>query len=128
MNEKAGEPPAFSTILFNVIGRRVRPCRSCLGPRRANRPRRTHGRCGERRRRLPAPTVVVSPPEPTTSKDPTCGTKIRLRLESAATEWEFCDCGIFSISTLVPSMTPSAAPPAGDGQPLALPQALLEPV
>ena len=39
----------------------------------------------------------------------------RLRLESAATECEFDDCGMVSIRTLVPSTTPSTAPePSGE--------------
>ena len=37
--------------------------------------------------------------------------KMRLRLESAATECDPLDCGKLSISTLVPSTTPSTAPP-----------------
>ena len=40
---------------------------------------------------------------------------MRLRLESAATECEFDDCGMVSISTLVPSTTPStASEPSGE--------------
>ena len=35
---------------------------------------------------------------------------MRLRLESAATECELADCGMVSISTLVPSTTPSSSP------------------
>src|SRR5262249_18406066 len=76
---------------------------------------------------MPAPTGVVSPPLPTTAAVPTCGTKIRLRLESAATECELEDCGTFSINVLVPaSITPSTAPPCG--QPAASPQSRLDPV
>src|SRR3954468_3689066 len=61
----------------------------------------------------PAPTAVVSPPVPTTETGADCGTKIRLRLESAATECEPDDCGIVSISTLVASITPRTAACAG---------------
>src|SRR5262249_59352685 len=58
---------------------------------------------------MPWPTAVVSPPAPTTATGATCGTKIRLRVESAATECEPELCGIFSIRTLVLSTTPSTA-------------------
>src|SRR6516225_1623235 len=58
---------------------------------------------------IAAPTVVTSPPLPTTLEGATCGTKMRLRVESAATECEFELCGIFSIRTLVLSTTPSWA-------------------
>src|ERR1700675_1244668 len=57
----------------------------------------------------PAPTEVVSPPT-TTETGETCGTKIRLRLESAATECEPEPCGTVSISCLdLASITPSTA-------------------
>jgi hypothetical protein len=72
-----------------------------------------------------APTAVVSPPAPTTEKGADCGTKMRLRLESAATECEPDDCGMVSIRTLVLSITPSTA--AWSGQPAGA-QFLLEPV
>src|SRR5215831_14057265 len=59
---------------------------------------------------MPAPTFVVSPPAPTTDTGATCGTKIRLRNVSVATECEPDDCGIFSIRRLVAaSTTPSTA-------------------
>src|SRR5262245_14619485 len=57
---------------------------------------------------IPAPTFVVSPPT-TTATGADCGTKMRLRLESAATECEPDDWGMVSISTLVASITPSTA-------------------
>src|SRR5207247_4490172 len=53
-----------------------------------------------------SPTVVVSPPAPTIRTGADCGTKMRLRLESAATECEPDDCGTVSIRTLVASITP----------------------
>jgi len=44
-----------------------------------------------------------------------CGTKIRFRLESAATECEPDDCGMVSTRTLVMLTTPSTAPePSGE--------------
>ena len=76
------------------------------------------------------PTVVVSPPVPTTATGATCGTKIKFRFESAATECEPDDCRIFSISTLVPSITPSTGVcwlAAGQGLPETV-QSRLEPV
>ena len=76
----------------------------------------------------PAPTVVVSPPVPTTATGADCGTKMRLRLESAATECEPDDCGMVSIRTLVLSITPStAAWVAAVGQGAVVLQFLLEP-
>src|SRR5580698_9885746 len=56
---------------------------------------------------IPAPTVVVSPPTPTTATGATWGTKIRLSSESAATECEPDDCGIFSINVLASASTAS---------------------
>ena len=61
----------------------------------------------------PLANGVVSPPVPTTETGATCGTKMRLRLESAATECELADCGMASIRTLVPSTTPHRAVRAG---------------
>src|SRR5262244_3551996 len=59
---------------------------------------------------MPAPTVVVSPPAPTTATGATCGTKIRLRVKSVATECEPDDCGTVSIRTfLCASITPRTA-------------------
>src|SRR5262244_2573106 len=46
---------------------------------------------------IPAPTVVVSPPAPTTALGATCGTKMRLRSESVATECDPVDCGTDSM-------------------------------
>src|SRR3954470_20292675 len=86
---------------------------------------------------IPAPTPpspllvgpVVSPPLPTAATGALCGTKIRLRFESAATECEPEDCGMVSISTLVPSITPStAACSAAVGHGAVVLQFLLEPV
>src|SRR5207249_1758656 len=78
---------------------------------------------------IPAPTFVVSPPAPTTATGADCGTKMRLRLESAATECEPDDCGTVSIRTLVASITPStAAWVAAVGQGAVVLQFLLEPV
>src|SRR6266850_8343599 len=78
---------------------------------------------------IPAPTSVVSPPAPTTETGPDCGTKMRLRLESAATECDPEDCGMVSIRTLVPSITPStAACCAAVGHGGAVLQFLLDPV
>jgi hypothetical protein len=76
-----------------------------------------------------APTSVVSPPAPTTATGTDCGTKMRLRLESAATECDPEDCGTVSIRTLVPSITPStAAWSAAVGQGAVVLQFLLEAV
>src|SRR5580692_10110916 len=76
---------------------------------------------------MPAPTGVVSPPLPTTAAVPTCGTKMKLPLDAAATECELEDCGTFSIKVLVAaSITPRTAPPCG--QPAASPQSRLDPV
>src|SRR2546423_10205997 len=54
-----------------------------------------------------------------------CGTKIRFRLASAATECEPEDCGMVSTRTLVMLMTPSTAPEPS-GEPVGL-TALLAP-
>jgi len=62
--------------------------------------------------------LVVSPPMPTTELGATCGTKMVLRLQSAATECEALNCGRVSISTLVPSITPSTAPPIAALEPV----------
>ena len=60
---------------------------------------------------LTAPVKFWSPNGTAVALDVyTCGTKTRLRLESAATECEPDDCGIVSIRTLVPSITPSTEP------------------
>src|SRR5262245_40690983 len=77
---------------------------------------------------IPAPTFVVSPPIIGIA-GADCGTKMRFRLESAATECDPEDCGTVSIRTLVLSMTPStAACWAAVGQGAVVLQFLLEAV
>jgi hypothetical protein len=68
---------------------------------------------------MPAPTVLTSPPIPTTDFGATCGTKISFRRESAATECEAEDCGMASTKKfVVPLTTPSTAPPCMAEEPV----------
>src|SRR5262249_44201800 len=49
-----------------------------------------------------------------------CGTKMRLRLESAATECEPDDCGMLSIRKLVSALTTPSTAPEASGEPAGL--------